>query len=82
MIMIEKVIKEHTDNKGEVRVVTEHIIQNNQIMIVGKVIEDIKFSHRVYGEGFYTFMVEVPRLSEISDILPVTISERLLADNK
>jgi single-stranded DNA-binding protein len=80
--MIEKVIKEHTDNKGEVRVVTEHIIQNNQIMIVGKVIEDIKFSHRVYGEGFYTFMVEVPRLSEISDILPVTISERLLADNK
>ena len=82
MIVREKVIKEHKDNKGEVRVVTEHVVQNNQVTIVGKVVEDIKFSHRVYGEGFYTFMVEVPRLSEISDTLPVTISERLLADKK
>ena len=77
--MIEKSVKELTDNKGEVKVVTEHNIKNNQITIVGKVIEEINFSHRVYGEGFYTFKVEVPRLSNVSDILPVTISERLLA---
>lgn len=82
MIVIEKVIKEHKDNKGEVRLVTERLVQNNQVTIVGKVVEDIQFSHRVYGEGFYTFMVDVPRLSEISDTLPVTISERLLADKK
>ncbi len=59
---------------------TDHVIQNNQVIIVGKVIEDIQFSHRVYGEGFYNLKVEVPRLSKISDILPVTISERLLGE--
>ncbi|NLK21571.1 MAG: single-stranded DNA-binding protein [Epulopiscium sp.] len=59
---------------------TEHVIQNNQVKIIGKVIKDIEFSHRVYGEGFYTFKVEVPRLSNISDVLPVTISERLLGE--
>lgn len=80
MIMIEKAVKELTDNKGEVKEVIEHNIQNNQIAIIGKVIEEIQFSHRVYGEGFYTLKVEVPRLSNASDILPVTISERLLAE--
>ncbi|HPT76345.1 MAG TPA: single-stranded DNA-binding protein [Defluviitaleaceae bacterium] len=58
---------------------TDHNIKNNQVTVVGKVIEEIQFSHKVYGEGFYTFKVEVPRLSNVSDILPVTISERLLA---
>src|SRR5690554_7769575 len=39
----------------------------------------MRFSHEVYGEGFYKFMVEVPRLSKSSDIIPVTVSERLVA---
>jgi single-stranded DNA-binding protein len=32
----------------------------------------------MYGEGFYTFYVEVPRLSEIKDNLFITVSERLI----
>lgn len=56
----------------------EHILENNEVNLVGKVVSDIKFSHKVYGEGFYTFEMEVPRLSNSFDILPVTISERIL----
>ncbi len=34
----------------------------------------------MYGEGFYTFNIKVPRLSETNDILFITISERLISD--
>lgn len=54
------------------------ILENNLVTIVGKVISKLDFSHEVYGEGFYMFSMEVPRLSDMSDILTVTISERLL----
>lgn len=56
----------------------EHILENNEVILIGKVVSDIKFSHKVYGEGFYTFDLQVPRLSNSFDILPVTISERIL----
>lgn len=56
----------------------ENIIQNNTVNIIGKVVSESTFSHDVYGEGFYMFYVEVPRLSESTDELPVTISERLI----
>ena len=51
---------------------------NNHIGIAGRVHSDFEFSHEVYGEGFYRFEVEIYRLSEASDILPVTISERII----
>lgn len=54
-----------------------NIIENNMVTISGKIVSDIEFSHEVYGEGFYYFMLDVPRLSESSDRIPVTISERL-----
>ena len=50
---------------------------NNTISIWGKISSDFVFSHEVYGEGFYTFYVDVDRLSETYDSLPITISERL-----
>lgn len=50
----------------------------NIIEIRGRVAEGFTFSHEVYGEGFYSFAVETERLSESVDILPVTVSERLL----
>lgn len=56
----------------------EHILENNEVLIIGKAVSDISFSHKVYGEGFYSFDLEVPRLSDSADILPVTVSERLL----
>lgn len=56
----------------------EHRIENNEVILIGKVVSDIKFSHKVYGEGFYSFDLQIPRLSNSYDILPITISERLL----
>ena len=55
-------------------------LENNRLVLVGKVIGDKNFSHEVYGEKFYSFDLEVPRLSEISDVIPVMVSERLLTD--
>lgn len=52
--------------------------ENNIITLAGTIVSEKQFSHEVYGEGFYTFDLEVPRLSENSDIIPVTVSERIL----
>jgi len=54
-----------------------NILESNMVTVSGKVVSNIEFSHEVYGEGFYFFMLEVPRLSDSSDTIPVTISERL-----
>ena len=59
-----------------------NIIENNMVTISGKVASGVEFSHEVYGEGFYLFMLDVPRLSECSDRIPVTISERLASKDR
>lgn len=59
-----------------------NIIENNMATISGKVVSNVEFSHEVYGEGFYYFMLEVPRLSDSNDKIPVTISERLASKDK
>jgi len=51
---------------------------NNYIDIGGRVASEFEFSHEIYGEGFYRFDVEVDRLSGTGDILPVTVSERII----
>lgn len=56
----------------------DKIIETNMVKIVGKVVSDKEFSHEMYGEKFYVFHLEVPRLSSSVDILPITISERIL----
>lgn len=57
---------------------TDKVIENNQVTIMGEIISDFTFSHEIYGEGFYMVDVEVSRLSESSDIIPLMVSERLL----
>ncbi len=59
-----------------------NIIENNMVTISGKVSSEVEFSHEVYGEGFFNFMLDVPRLSEYYDRIPVTISERLVSKEK
>lgn len=54
--------------------------ENNHLVLVGKVTSEKNFSHEIYGESFYTFNLEVPRLSDTTDIIPITISERLITD--
>ena len=52
--------------------------KNNKVYVMGEIVSDATFSHEVYGEGFYEFYVKVMRLSGQADILPVTLSERLI----
>ena len=54
--------------------------ENNQLVLVGKVTSEKRFSHEIYGEKFYIFDLSVPRLSGNADNIPITISERLLID--
>ncbi len=54
--------------------------ENNHIILVGKVTSEKRFSHEIYGEKFYIFDLSVPRLSGNADIIPITISERLMVN--
>ena len=57
---------------------SDKIIENNQVTIMGKVATEFSFSHEVFGEGFYLVEVEVKRLSNSEDRIPLMISERLI----
>ncbi len=61
-------------------IVIDKVIDTNVVEIIGKISSPMSFSHEMYGEGFYSFDLEVPRLSDSVDILPVTISERLIVN--
>jgi single-stranded DNA-binding protein len=56
----------------------EHTSENNQVLVAGKVDSPPAFAHEIYGEGFYNFTLAVPRLSGYTDLLPITVSERLV----
>ena len=53
-------------------------MKNNKVYIAGEVVSEPKFSHEVYNEGFYEFNLKVTRLSDSYDIIPVTVSERIV----
>ena len=55
---------------------------NNKVFLSGKVITNPVFTHEVMGEGFYEVMLAVKRMSEQEDVIPVTLSERLMIDNE
>ena len=55
-------------------------LENNYLTLVGKVTSEKQFSHEIYGERFYSFNLSIPRLSGNADIIPVTVSERLIND--
>ncbi|MBZ4646359.1 MAG: hypothetical protein PWR27_1829 [Petroclostridium sp.] len=60
----------------------ENTLDNNEVEIVGTIDSQLTFSHEVYGEGFYNFILKVPRLSDMVDLIPITVSERLLKNMK
>ena len=61
---------------------SDKIIENNQVEIMGKIASRFTFSHQVFGEGFYMVDVLVKRLSDSEDRIPVMISERLVDVNE
>lgn len=54
--------------------------QNNRVYLRGEIVTEKRFSHEVYGEGFYEMDVVAKRLSGQVDVLPMTISERLIEE--
>lgn len=56
----------------------DNINVNNEVQLTGTVEGELNFSHEIYGEAFYCFVLKVMRLSDICDYINVTVSERLL----
>ena len=52
----------------------------NTIHLRGHICESLQFGHELFGEQFYVTTLRVPRLSGAEDLLPITLSERLLMD--
>lgn len=57
---------------------TDKVIENNQVTIMGEIVSRFTFSHEIFGEGFYMVDLKVNRLSESADIIPLMVSERLI----
>ena len=57
---------------------SDKIIENNQVTVIGEVVSEFTYSHEVFGEGFYMMELLVKRLSNSCDRIPVMISERLI----
>ena len=78
-IEIDLVVTKNTaKRKGELQFMSDKIIENNQVTIMGEVASQFTFSHEVFGEGFYMVEVLVKRLSNSDDRIPLMISERLM----
>ena len=52
--------------------------ENNQLTLCGVIESAPVLDHEVFGENFYRMDIRVPRLSGAQDLLPVTVSERLM----
>ncbi len=57
------------------------LMENNKVFLKGEVTSEPKFSHEVFGEGFYELDLKVKRLSDNFDLVRVTVSERLLSND-
>ena len=57
---------------------SEKVIENNRVSVIGTIVSGFVFSHEVFGEGFYMVNLSVNRLSEQADVIPLMVSERLL----
>ena len=57
---------------------SDKMIENNQVTVMGEIVTPFSFSHEVFGEGFYMTELLVKRLSDSEDKIPVMVSERLV----
>ena len=57
---------------------TDKVIENNHVGVIGEIAGDFVYSHEIFGEGFYMVDLLVPRLSDSSDLIPLMVSERLM----
>ena len=50
----------------------------NYLRLSGMLMDEPVYGHEVFGEKFYYATLSVPRLSGAEDLLPITLSERLM----
>ena len=48
---------------------SEKVMENNRVTVIGTIVSDFTFSHAVFGEGFYLVDLSVNRLSEQADVI-------------
>lgn len=53
---------------------------NNHATVIGVIDSDFVLNHEIYAEKFYTFSLNIPRLSGANDSIRIMISERLIMD--
>lgn len=56
-------------------------MKSNVAELCGVVLSDLKFSHKTYGEIFYTFVLGIERRSGYIDEINIMVSERLIFEN-
>jgi len=56
-------------------------MESNVAELCGVVLSDLKFSHKTYGEIFYTFVLGIERRSGYIDEINIMVSERLIFEN-
>jgi single-stranded DNA-binding protein len=56
----------------------EQMLDENRVVLTGRVVSELEFSHKTYGECFYSFKLGVERRSGYEDVVPVMVSERLI----
>ena len=52
----------------------------NIVNLCGELEDNLEFSYEIFGEKFYNAKIKINRLSDSSDILPMTVSERLIQE--
>lgn len=60
---------------------TDNVYETNKAIVAGSVMSPLKFSHKTYGEAFYTFVLGIERRSGYIDEINVMISERLIYES-
>lgn len=56
-------------------------MESNIAELCGAVLSELKYSHKTYGEIFYTFVLGIERRSGYIDEINIMVSERLIFDN-
>lgn len=74
----ERAYPEAEEEEGRTKVMSDKVIENNQVSVIGEIVSGFTFSHEVFGEGFYMVDILVRRLSESADVIPVMVSDRLI----
>ncbi len=54
------------------------LLSNNRVFLCGTIESNPQYSHESFGEAFYEILLSVKRLSEQNDLIPITISDKLL----